>query len=145
MKAGKSWDRSTTQEPTRVQKKLTRMNDQAAHKGIIFLFLKKKWEFFWENANTTMPFLRFWHLPKSRKAGKSWDRLDVEIYNPTAYASAKKTYANAFSWSPAQTGLYVNPITNQTMENHQLNKPMFSFIRMKAFLSCGCGFVFGNG
>ena len=94
MKAGKSWDRSTTQEPTRVQKKLTRMNDQAAHKGIIFLFLKKKWEFFWENANTTMPFLRFWHLPKSRKAGKSWDRLDVEIYNPTAYASAKKTYAN---------------------------------------------------
>ena len=144
MKAGKSWDRSTTQEPTRVQKKLTRMNDQAAHKGIIFLFLKKKWEFFWENANTTMPFLRFWHLPKSRKAGKSWDRLDVEIYNPTAYASAKKTYANAFSWSPAQTGLYVNPITNQTMENHQLNKPMFSCIRTTAFLSCGCDFVFGN-
>ena len=70
---------------------------------------------------------------------------NVEVYSPRVYASANKTYANAFPWSPAQPGLDVNPITNQTMENHQLNKPMFFFIRTKAFLSCGCDFVFGNG
>ena len=58
----------------------------------------------------------------------------MEVYSPRAYASAKKTYANAVPWSPAQPGLDVNPITNQTLENHQLNKPMFSFIRTKAFL-----------
>ena len=56
----------------------------------------------------------FWHRTKFRKI----DRLiiNVEVYSPRAYASAKKTYANAFPWSPAQPGLYVNPITKQLME-----------------------------
>ena len=50
----------------------------------------------------------FWHRTKFRKSD---DRL-----SPRAYASAKKTYANAFPWSPAQPGLYVNPITKQLMQ-----------------------------
>ena len=79
------------------------------------------------------------------------DAILFSVYNPRVYASAKETYANAFPWSLAKSGLYVNHFTKSNNGKDKLNKPMFSFIRTKHFfhvdaiLFSGLGFIVPAG